>query len=126
MAAIDVFIETELTNGYQTTIGERGIRLSGGQRQRLGIARALYADPQILIFDEATSALDSVTEENIMREIYHLSRKKTLIVIAHRLSTLIHCDKIIMLDQGRVQDVGTYHALIARNTQFQRLAKVAT
>lgn len=124
LAAIHEFIVNELPSGYKTTVGERGVRLSGGQRQRLGIARALYRDPQLLVFDEATSALDSVTEENIMSSIYHLSRKKTLIIIAHRISTLMSCDKIIVLEKGAVQDVGSYDELMSRNVHFQRLAKV--
>lgn len=126
MAAIHTFIETELPDGYETTIGERGIRLSGGQRQRLGIARALYRDPAILIFDEATSALDSVTETQIMQAIYGLSRKKTLIIIAHRISTLMDCNKIIVLEKGTVQAIGTYHTLAIQNESFQRLAKITT
>ncbi|OGT25504.1 MAG: hypothetical protein A3I77_04250 [Gammaproteobacteria bacterium RIFCSPLOWO2_02_FULL_42_14] len=124
LAAIDDFIVQELPQGYETAVGERGIRLSGGQRQRIGIARALYRDPQLLVFDEATSALDSMTEESIMHAIYGLSRKKTLIIIAHRLSTLIQCDKIIVLSHGVVKDIGTYDELIARNIEFQRMAKV--
>lgn len=123
MASIHDFIINELPQGYETTVGERGVRLSGGQRQRLGIARALYRDPNILVFDEATSALDSVTEEKIMQEIYHLSRKKTLIIIAHRISTLLHCDKIVVLQKGIVQDVGTYTELMHRSEIFQRLAR---
>lgn len=125
MAAIHDFIISELPLHYETKVGERGVRLSGGQRQRLGIARALYRDPELLVFDEATSALDSVTEENIMQEIYHLSRKKTLIIIAHRISTLLDCDKIIVLQKGVVQDAGTYDELIHRSEIFQRLAKVS-
>ncbi|MCX7121769.1 MAG: ABC transporter ATP-binding protein [Gammaproteobacteria bacterium] len=124
MAAIHEFIMNELPNGYATQVGERGIRLSGGQRQRLGIARALYRDPQLLVLDEATSALDSITEEHIMQAVYNLSRKKTVIIIAHRLSTLIACDKIYVFSKGVVQDVGTYQELILRNDNFQRLAKV--
>ena len=126
MAAIHEFIVNELSQGYATEVGERGVRLSGGQRQRLGIARALYRDPQLLVFDEATSALDSVTEEQIMQAVYNLSGKKTLIIIAHRLSTLIACDKIFILNKGIVQDMGSYQELILRNNNFQRLAKVAT
>ena len=84
----------------------------------------MYRDPQLLVFDEATSALDSMTEESIMHAIYGLSRKKTLIIIAHRLSTLIQCDKIIVLSHGVVKDIGTYDELIARNIEFQRMAKV--
>src|SRR3990167_5670955 len=121
MAAIHKFILNDLPYGYETQVGELGIRLSGGQRQRLGIARALYRDPQLLVLDEATSALDSVTEENIMQAIYDLSRRKTVIIIAHRLSTLISCDKIFVLEKGAVQDCGSYQELIARNQNFQRL-----
>lgn len=124
MAAIHDFIENTLPQGYDTLIGENGIRLSGGQRQRLGIARALYRDPSLLVLDEATSALDRITEENIMRAIYHLSRQKTIIIIAHRLSTLMSCDKIYLLQKGAIQDVGSYSELISRNEHFQRLAKV--
>lgn len=124
LAALHDFIMTDLPSGYATEVGERGIRLSGGQRQRIGIARALYRDPQLLVFDEATSALDSITETQIMESIYNLSGKKTLIIIAHRLSTLVSCDKIIVLEKGAMQDIGTYAELIARNHNFQRLAKV--
>lgn len=97
MACIDTFIETELGNGYDTIVGENGIRLSGGQRQRLGLARALYLDRSVLVLDEATSALDTETEESVMEAITALKHQKTIILIAHRLSTLENCDQVIDL-----------------------------
>ncbi len=99
------FIES-LENGLQTIVGERGVRLSGGQRQRIGIARALYNNPEVLILDEATSALDSDTESLILNEILQYKRSKTIIVIAHRLSTLSNCDKIIEISNGRIINAG--------------------
>jgi ABC-type multidrug transport system fused ATPase/permease subunit len=92
------FIERELPQGFETTVGERGIRLSGGQRQRIGLARALYHKPQILILDEATSALDIETERAVMETIYKLQGTLTIITIAHRLSTLERCDSVICLN----------------------------
>ena len=100
-AQISEYIEN-LDNGYNTDIGERGVRLSGGQRQRIGIARALYKKADILIFDEATSALDTETEEAVMREIYSLDGDLTILIIAHRLTTIQHCDKVIKLELGSI------------------------
>lgn len=94
-----------LPDGIQTEIGERGVRLSGGQKQRMGIARALYRNPQLLIFDEATSSLDSDTEAAIMKSIYYLHGKKTMIIIAHRLSTLDSCDRIYRVAEGAITEV---------------------
>jgi ATP-binding cassette subfamily B protein len=94
-------------DGYQTLIGERGIRLSGGQRQRVSIARALYKKADVLIFDEATSALDSETEESVMKAIEGLEEKLTILIIAHRLTTLKGCDRVVKLDKDNVK-VGTY------------------
>jgi len=123
VAKIDQFIEQELEYGYQTNLGENGIRLSGGQAQRIAIARALYRKPSVLILDEATAALDSITEREIIETIEELAGKMTIIMIAHRLNTVKHCDMIYLLNKGRVADLGTYNALIERNKQFQDMAQ---
>jgi len=102
MAQVHQFIAEQMPNGYDTVVGERGVRLSGGQRQRIGIARALYHNPAVLVFDEATSALDSETEEAVMSAIDALAGAKTLILIAHRLTTVQNCDQIVRLEQGRI------------------------
>lgn len=114
-----------LPNGLDTEIGERGIRISGGQRQRIVIARALYHRPTVLVFDEATSELDNVTEIEIASEIDALSGEKTVIVIAHRMTTVRNCDFIIFLVDGRIADVGSYDELLARNPEFGRLTRPA-
>jgi ABC-type multidrug transport system fused ATPase/permease subunit len=113
---------TSLPQGYQTIVGERGVRLSGGQQQRLGIARALYHDPDILVMDEATSALDNLTEKAVMEAIHDLSGEKTLIIIAHRLSTVQDCDQIVLLDKGEIQGKGCYKELREQNNFFRKLA----
>ena len=118
------FIIEELPNGYDTTVGEQGVRLSGGQRQRIGIARALYNDPEVLVFDEATSALDNITEKEVIEAIRNLGNKKTIIMIAHRLSTVRHCDNIFVLDKGNLVGQGSYDQLIEANPQFQNMIKV--
>jgi ABC-type multidrug transport system fused ATPase/permease subunit len=100
------------------------VRLSGGQRQRIGIARALYADPEVIVFDEATSALDNATEAELMDEIGALSGTKTIIMIAHRLSTVRLCDKIIVLEGGRIVGEGGYEELSKHNLFFKKLAVV--
>ncbi len=123
LANLDKFILEELSNGYDTMIGEAGVRLSGGQRQRIGIARALYHDPQLLIFDEATSALDNQTEKIIIDSIHSLSKKKTIILIAHRLQTVKECDVIYVLDKGKIAGHGTYNELIDNNNIFRSLAR---
>lgn len=119
VANLHQFIEDELTDGYATIIGERGVRLSGGQRQRIGIARALYRDPSVLLLDEATSALDGVTEEAVMEAIDNISRKKTIIIIAHRLSTVKNCDVVYILDKGIVKDRGNYKELLHSSSWFR-------
>ena len=112
VAFLHEFVVNELPKKYQTIIGERGIRLSGGQRQRIGIARALYHNPKVLILDEATSALDNDTEKAVMEAINNLSKKITIILIAHRLNTVKNCDYIIKLDQGRIASVGKYNDIV--------------
>ena len=115
----------ELPKGVETMVGERGVQLSGGQRQRIGIARALYHDPEILIFDEATSALDGTTEKTIMDAIHDFSGLKTIIMIAHRLTTLKKCDLIYFIDQGRVVDSGNFENLINNNSEFKKMANLS-
>lgn len=122
LANLHDFVTRELPQGYDTVIGERGVRLSGGQRQRIGIARALYLDPPVLIFDEATSALDNATERAVMEAINALSGNKTIILVAHRLSTVEPCDRIYVLSKGRVVEEGTWAELIGRESHLQRLA----
>lgn len=122
IANIHDFIVNELPNGYDSIVGERGVRLSGGQRQRIGIARALYHDPEFLILDEATSALDGVTEGIVMEAIKTLSHKKTMVIIAHRLSTIKECDTIYLLKNGQIEDQGTYQHLIANSNLFRSMA----
>lgn len=100
-----------LPDGLQTLTGERGVRLSGGERQRIAIARALYQNPEVLIFDEATSALDQETEARLMDTIHTVSQNRTVIMIAHRLTTLKDCNRIIVMDQGQIKDVTNYHSL---------------
>ena len=117
LAELDEYI-SDLPDKYNTHVGERGIRLSGGQIQRIGIARALYNNPEILVFDEATSALDNVTEKKIMDSIKKLSKDKTIIIIAHRLSTIKNCDQIYFIDKGKVSEQGSYNELINKSKKF--------
>jgi len=117
VAQVDDFIMTELEQGYDTKVGERGVRLSGGQRQRIGIARALYEDPKFILLDEATSALDTPTEKDVMRAIEALPGDKTIVMIAHRLTTLHNCDRILVLEQGKVTGFAAWQDL-KRDNQF--------
>ena len=119
VARLHEFVISELPQKYLTTIGERGVRLSGGQRQRIGIARALYHNPQVLILDEATSALDNNTEKQVMNEIKKLEKKITIVMIAHRLSTVRECDSIILLDNGEIKGQGTFEELVNSNDDFK-------
>jgi len=120
-AHIDNFIDS-LENGYNTIVGDRGVRLSGGQRQRLFIARELFKDPQLLILDEATSSLDSESERRIQKSIDVLKGKMTVVIIAHRLSTIRNVDYIYLLDKGKVLEQGTYQELLNQNnSHFQKM-----
>lgn len=122
-AQISDFIESRI-EGYSAYVGEKGIRLSGGQCQRIGIARALYKQASMLMFDEATSALDNATEQMVMNAINEIDRDLTVFLVAHRLTTVQHCDMIIELEQGRVVATGTYEELLEISPSFQKLAMV--
>jgi ATP-binding cassette, subfamily B, bacterial PglK len=119
-AHLNGFLDT-LPEGLETTVGERGVRLSGGQRQRIGIARALYRKASILVMDEATSSLDSKTEAEISRSINELRGKQTIIIIAHRLSTVRQCDVIYFMEGGRIIDSGTFETLSQNNPTFKNM-----
>lgn len=121
-AHIHDFVEEELPEAWNTMVGERGVKISGGQQQRIGIARALYHNPSVLVFDEATSALDQATEASVMEAIYDLEGDHTMIMIAHRLSTVKRADNIVMLEQGKKVGEGTYEELAARHEKFQSMA----
>ncbi len=123
IANIHNFVMEELPNKYQTMVGERGIRLSGGQRQRIGIARAIYHNPEVLVLDEATSALDGLTEKEVFEAIDNISRTKTLIIIAHRLTTVKGCDVIYVLKEGKIVGQGKYKELMESNEEFQSIAQ---
>jgi len=125
IANVHDFILTSLPDGYQTAVGERGVRLSGGERQRIGIARALYHDPAVLVLDEATSALDGATEEGVFKAIANVAKVKTLIIIAHRLTTVKDCDVVYVVDDGRIVAQGKYDELLSSNAQFRNMAKVS-
>ena len=111
-----------LPEQLDTVVGERGIRLSGGQRQRIGIARALYHNPDVLIMDEATAALDNATERDFVQALEAMSGKKTIIMIAHRLSTVKNCDQLYLIKEGQITDVGTYAELVENNLEFKKTA----
>jgi len=114
------FIE-QISNGYDAVVGEGGCNLSGGQKQRISIARAILRDAPILLLDEATSALDTESEKIIQEAIHILSEGKTVVAIAHRLSTVLKADQIVVMDQGRILDRGTHTELLDRNPLYQKL-----
>jgi len=124
-AQLAEFIETR-PRGYDEIVGERGVRLSGGQRQRIGIARALYKQASVLILDEATSALDNITEQSVLDSIEALDRELTILIIAHRLSTVRRCDTIVQLEKGRLIAQGSYEELLAGSQSFRTMARAAT
>lgn len=124
VADLHDFVVGELPDGYDTAVGERGVRLSGGQRQRIGIARALYRNPDVLVLDEATSALDNLTERVVMDAVEKLGGQKTIILIAHRLSTVRSCDRIYLLEDGEIVADGSYDDLLQSSDTFRRMATV--
>lgn len=117
MAQLGHLIERS-PNGFDTQVGERGLKLSGGEKQRVAIARVILKDPRILIFDEATSSLDSVTEKEILRSLYNISISRTTLIIAHRLSTIIHADEILLLSEGRILERGAHNTLLRKNGAY--------
>ena len=122
LAYLDEFIES-LPEKYNTIVGEGGVTLSGGQKQRLAIARALLLKTEILLFDEATSALDNETQSKIQQAINNLKGEYTILIIAHRLSTVMDCDKIFVIEDGTVESVGKHHELMKNSKTYQKLYK---
>jgi ATP-binding cassette subfamily B protein len=120
MAHIRAFVES-LPNGWDTLVGERGLKLSGGEKQRVAIARAILKRPRILVFDEATSSLDSHTEQAIQQTLAEVAENHTTLVIAHRLSTVVDADRILVLDQGRIREQGTHRQLLAAGGHYASL-----
>jgi ABC-type multidrug transport system fused ATPase/permease subunit len=124
IANLHEFVQEELVQGYDTKVGERGVRLSGGQRQRIGIARALYNAPSLIIMDEATSALDNITENAVMKAVENMADRMTIILIAHRLTTVQNCDTIYLLEKGSIKEFGSYDELIENSADFRNLSKI--
>ena len=124
LARLDEFVDS-LEEGLDTMIGERGVQISGGQKQRISIARALYNDADLLVFDEATSALDGNTERRVMNEINNLSKTKTIVLVAHRISTVKECDCIYFFENGHIIDEGSFSELFERNVTFRNMAELS-
>jgi ABC-type bacteriocin/lantibiotic exporter with double-glycine peptidase domain len=124
IAGLYDFVSKELPLGFDTKVGEHGVRLSGGQRQRIGIARAIYRQPQVLVLDEATSALDSLTEQTVMSNIFATAQVQTVIIIAHRLATVKGCDMIYLVEGGKIKSEGTYEHLARFDEKFRGLSGV--
>jgi ATP-binding cassette subfamily C protein len=124
LAQLETLVQ-QLPAKLDTVVGERGVRLSGGQRQRVAIARALYHQPQVLIMDEATAALDNETEREITQAVERLSGQKTLLIVAHRLSTVKNCDQLYFIDNGQVVASGTYEQLFTKSLAFQEMAQLS-
>ena len=120
MARLDKDVES-FPNGYETTVGERGITLSGGQKQRTALARALMVDPRVLILDDALSAVDTYTEEEILTRLGGVMRQRTSIIVAHRVSTVRDADQIFVLDHGRIVERGSHDALVAHGGLYATL-----
>ncbi len=119
-AQIHDFVKS-LPLGYNTTVGERGLKLSGGEKQRVGIARTLLKNPPILLLDEATSALDTETEHEIQESLITMGQGRTVLIIAHRLSTVVHADQIVVLEQGKVVEQGSHDELLAKEGRYSHL-----
>ncbi|NVJ65495.1 MAG: ATP-binding cassette domain-containing protein, partial [Gammaproteobacteria bacterium] len=115
---------SDLPQGYESYLGEQGVRLSGGQKQRIALARAILKDPEVLLLDEATSALDAESEHHVQAALNELMKNRTTLIIAHRLSTVIHADRIVLLDKGEIVAIGTHAELLEKSKLYQRLCEL--
>ena len=122
-AHADDFVSA-LPDGYKSFLGEQGVRLSGGQKQRIALARAILKDPEVLLLDEATSALDAESEHHVQAALKELMSNRTTLIIAHRLSTVVHADRIVLMDKGEIVDIGNHQQLLEKSTLYQRLCEL--